>query len=145
MKLYIGADHAGFTTKEYIKRQLEKLQYEVIDVGTKDTQSVNYPTYAKKVAQHVHKHNALGILICGTGIGMSIAANKIKGIRAAHPADTYEAKLAREHNHANIITIRGRRNSNAQAWSLVHAFIQAQPDNDARHKKRLAQISRMEQ
>jgi len=145
MNIVIGADHAGFETKEYIKKQLERLNYQVTDVGTHDTNSVNYPAYAKKVAKQVLATDAIGILVCGTGIGMSIAANKIKGIRAAHPSDVYEAKLARQHNHANIMTLRGRKNSNPQAWSIVHAFLLAKPDQDIRHKKRLQQISRMEQ
>ena len=106
MKIAMGADHGGFSLKEIIKKHLVEAGHEVLDLGTHDTSSCNYPVYAEKVAYAVKDKEAdLGVLICGTGIGMSIAANKVKGIRAAAVSDCFTAQATREHNDSNIICL----------------------------------------
>ena len=110
MKVYIGSDHAGFDLKESIKNYLKEKKIEFVDLGTDSAaRSVDYPDYAKKVAEETAKDpDSIGILACGTGIGMSIAANKVKGIRAALIYDEYTAEVAKKHNNANVITFGGR-------------------------------------
>lgn len=106
--IYIGADHAGYLTKEHIKKFLDKKKMQYIDVGTgKPKKSDDYPDYAKAVARQVARGNQ-GILICGTGTGMVMAANKVRGVRAALVYDKYTAVKSREDNDANIIALRGR-------------------------------------
>jgi len=109
MKLGIGSDHAGYELKIFLKDKLKKEGFEVIDYGTKIKKSVDYPDFAEKVSMSVIRKAAdRGILICGTGLGMSMTANKFKGIRAARCCTVLDAQLAREHNDANIITLGGR-------------------------------------
>ena len=109
MKVAVANDHGGFTLKSTLMEQLKEENIEVIDFGVNDTNSVDYPDYALMVAECVASGKAdKGILICGTGIGISIAANKVKGIRCAHCADAYSAKMTREHNDANVIAFGGR-------------------------------------
>jgi len=145
MKFYIGADHAGFKTKEALKKHLEKKRIETIDVGTFDGNSVDYPDFAVKVAQRVAADKgSFGLLVCGTGIGMSIAANKIHGIRAANPFDEYTAKVSREHNDANIICLGGRTYTTARAKKILDAFLKAKGATEQRHLKRIKKIGKME-
>ena len=109
MKSAMGADHGGYSLKEVVKKHLVEAGHEVLDLGTHDTDSCNYPVYAEKVAYAVKDKDAdLGVLICGTGIGMSIAANKVKGIRAALCGDCYSAEYTRRHNDANVMTMGAR-------------------------------------
>jgi ribose 5-phosphate isomerase B len=109
MKLAIGCDHGGYNLKEKLKKYLQEKNIEVVDCGTNSTERVDYPDYAEKVGKIVAAGEVdRGILVCGTGIGMSIAANKVKGIRAAVCGDCYSAQKAREHNDANILCLGER-------------------------------------
>ena len=143
-RIALGADHAGFHVKETIRQFLENAGYPVDDLGTWSEESVDYPDYAKAVADRVASHQVdYGIAVCGTGMGMSITANKVKGIRAAvaHNVDT--ARLAREHNNANVLTMGGRVVSGAQAIEMVHAFLNA-AFVGGRHARRVEKIAQIE-
>ncbi|MBI3591835.1 MAG: ribose 5-phosphate isomerase B [Candidatus Melainabacteria bacterium] len=143
-KIAIGADHAGFELKEKIKPLLSEIGYEVIDFGTNSTDSVDYPLIAKSLATSVaNKNPQRGILICGTGIGMSIAANKIKGIIAAHCCDIETAKLARQHNNSNILTIGGRITDSELAKDIVKAWLNTDFEG-GRHQRRVQEIRDLE-
>ena len=141
MKVAIGNDHAGVELKNYLIDYLKKKNIEVVNVGTDTTDSCDYPVFAKKVAGEVIDKNVdFGILICGTGIGISIAANKVKGIRAAKVNNTTEAKLAREHNHANIICLGARIIGNVIASEIVDSFIEAKESSAENHLRRLSML-----
>lgn len=144
MKFYLGADHAGYKTKEALQKFLQKKGIETIDLGTHNEKRVDYPEFAEKVAKKVIEENSYGLLVCGTGIGMCMAANKIKGIRAANPFDAYTAEKAREHNHANIICLGGRTYTPAKAKKILSAFINAKKDEGERHTARIKKISSLE-
>jgi ribose 5-phosphate isomerase B len=123
-KIAIGADHGGYELKEKIKAHLEARKIEFIDYGTDSTASVNYPDYAHPVCESVTGNVCrLGILVCGTGIGMSMAANKHRGIRAACCSDTYSARLTRLHNDANVLCLGGRVIGDALAFDIVDQFL----------------------
>ncbi len=141
MKIAIGADHAGFLLKEKIKEHV-KPKINVKDFGTFDESSVDYPDFAKAVSKSVIKKEcSFGILICGTGIGMSIAANKIKGVYAALCHNEYTAKMAREHNNANILTLGSRTLSDSMAFKIVDIFLETDFEG-GRHIKRLKKIEK---
>jgi ribose 5-phosphate isomerase B len=143
-RIALGADHAGFHTKEIIRGFLEGQGYAVNDVGTWSEESVDYPDYARKVAEAVAGGRAqLGILACGTGIGMAIAANKVPGIRAATVHDPGTAWAAREHNNANVLTLGGRVVDAAQAVEIVRGFLSASFAG-GRHQRRIDKIAAME-
>ncbi len=126
MKIAIGSDHGGFEYKEIIKKRLTEEGYEVVDKGIATLQEVDYPDVAVEVANAVvEKACDCGILICGTGIGMSIAANKVKGIRAALCADTFSARMSKEHNDANIIALGARTLGIELAYEIVKAYLGA--------------------
>lgn len=144
MKVVIGSDHAGFLMKENLKKHLQSKNIEVVDVGTNSEQSVDYPVFGKKVGEEVVSGQYdFGIVICGTGIGISIAANKVKGVRAALVHDTETAKLAREHNNANVLAIGGRNTDPTLATEILDSFINAKFED--RHQKRLDLITKMEE
>jgi ribose 5-phosphate isomerase B len=144
MKVAIGSDHAGYEDKEKIKRQLERLGVEYEDVGTISTDSVDYPIFAKKVAEKVAGGEAeQGILVCGSGNGMQIAANKIRGIRAALAWNEETARLAREHNDANVLSVPARMISPEEAEKVVKAFLDAKFEG-GRHARRVEEISELE-
>lgn len=137
-KVVIGSDHAGFQAKEEIKKILVNLGFtQIIDVGPNSGNSVDYPIYAKKVAKEVLQKDIFGILICGSGTGMQIAANKIKGIRAAFSYDKYSATMARQDNNANIITLRAREFDHSKYKEILQAFFQTEFSEEQRHKKRI--------
>lgn len=120
----IGSDQAGFEMKMQIKEHLENKGYQVNDVGSYSTESVHYPVYGEKVAQEVASEKAeLGIIICGTGIGISMAASKVPGIRCAVCTNSYMAKMAKEHNNANMIAIGARVVGSGVAIDMVDAFL----------------------
>ncbi|MDD7796347.1 ribose 5-phosphate isomerase B [Clostridium sp. 'White wine YQ'] len=145
MKIAIGCDHGGFTLKNAIKEYLAGKNIEVEDFGTNSAQSVNYPEYAIKVSKAVtSKECDLGILCCGTGIGMSIAANKFKGIRAAVVGDTFSAKATREHNNTNILCLGERVTGEGLALDIVDTWINAEFQG-GRHSERLALVEKIEQ
>ncbi|MBL4930472.1 MULTISPECIES: ribose 5-phosphate isomerase B [Clostridium] len=145
MKIAIGCDHGGFRLKNAIKEYLAGKNIEVEDFGTNNAQSVNYPEYAIKVSKSViSKECDLGILCCGTGIGMSIAANKFKGIRAAVVGDTFSAKATREHNNTNILCLGERVTGEGLALDIVDTWINAEFQG-GRHSERLALVEKIEQ
>ena len=124
MKVVLAADHGGFKLKEYVKEYLENEGYDVIDIGTNSEESVDYPLYGKKAGKMVaNKEADYGVIFCGTGIGISIAANKIKGIRAGLCHNIFTAKLTREHNDANILAIGGRIIGKELAIEMVKTFL----------------------
>ncbi len=124
MKLVIGNDHAGVDLKNMIKEHLRKQGHEVINIGTNTLDSVDYPDIAKELSKYILKGKAqYGILICGTGIGIGIAANKVPGIRAALCSDTFSAHATREHNDANILTLGERVVGKGLAIDIVKAFL----------------------
>jgi ribose 5-phosphate isomerase B len=144
LRVALGADHAGFHIKEAIKTYLEGAGHTVNDTGTWSEELVDYPDYAKKVAEAVARGEAdLGILADGTGLGMAIAANKIAGIRAATVNDLITARAAREHNDANVLTIGGRLVEPAQAVEIVRAFFAA-AFKGGRHQRRNDKIAELD-
>ncbi|MBO4920197.1 MAG: ribose 5-phosphate isomerase B [Erysipelotrichaceae bacterium] len=146
MKLAIGNDHAGVEMKKEIKEYLESKGYEVIDVGTNSTESFHYPISGYKVAKMVvNKEADAGILICGTGVGISLAANKVKGIRACVCSDPYTAKLSRLHNNTNIIAFGARVIGIETAKMIVDEWLAAEYEGGERHRLRLAMISEIEE
>jgi ribose 5-phosphate isomerase B len=143
-RIVVGSDHAGFCVKERIKKYLEGAGYLVEDVGTHSEESVDYPDYAKAVGMRVASGNdSLGVLVCGTGIGVSIAANKVEGIRAALAHDSLTARRAREHNDANVIALGGRIVGEDEAIAIVQEFLGAQFAG-GRHQRRIDKISEMD-
>jgi len=145
-KIALGADHGGYQLKEEIKKWLSerKEQYEVKDFGTFSTDSCDYPDIAKPVAEAVAAGEcALGILVCGTGIGVSIVANKIPGIRAALCGDTFSAKASREHNDANILTLGERVIGRGLALEIVEAWLTT-PFAGGRHQRRVDKITALD-
>lgn len=144
MKIAIGADHAGFELKEKIKRRLVDQGFEIKDHGTVSNNSVDYPDFAREVGHEVASKKAdLGILVCGSGIGMSIAANKVAGVRAAHVGTVYEAQLSREHNDANILTLGSRTLDEDTAFKIVDKWLRT-PFAGGRHQRRVDKISQLE-
>lgn len=137
----IGCDHGGFELKEEIKKHLEERGLEYKDYGCNSTDSVDYPEYGKKVAHAVANGECeRGILICGTGIGISITANKVKGIRAALCTDCFMAEATRLHNDANILALGGRVVGMGLALKIVDTFLDTEFSDEERHKRRIAMI-----
>jgi ribose 5-phosphate isomerase B len=143
-RIVIGSDHAGFPLKETIRKYLEAAGYAVDDQGTSSEESVDYPDYGKAVGERVVSKQAdLGIAVCGSGIGISIAANKVPGIRAALAHDVMTARLAREHNDANVLALGGRMVNAAQAIEMVQSFLNATYAG-GRHQLRIDKITQIE-
>ena len=143
-RIALGADHAGFHVKQIIKDFLLQAGYEIEDVGTGSEDSVDYPDFARQVAERVAGGRAqIGILACGTGIGMAITANKITGIRAAVAHDGITARASREHNDANVLTLGGRVVSDALALEIVREFLAASYAG-GRHQRRLDKIAALD-
>ena len=143
MKLYIGSDHAGFALKEYLIKYLLQKGLEVVDCGTHSTDSCDYPDYAKVVCEKCLSDNTFGILVCYTGIGMSITANKFKGIRASLVGKVEDAILTREHNDANILCLSAKNTSNDEACKIVDAFLNTKFLGE-RHLRRVNKIKAIE-
>lgn len=145
MKIALGSDHGGFSLKELIKSYLIKKGYEVEDFGTYDTESVDYPTFALKAALAVSNGQCdKGIVICSTGIGISIAANKVKGIRAALCSDLLSAKLTREHNDTNVLALGAFIVGEQLAYAIVDTWLQVEFSNEERHQRRIDAITDIE-
>ena len=145
-KIAIGCDHGGFDLMQKIMSHLEENGYEYTCFGTNDGSAVDYPDIALPVCKSVASgENDLGILVCGTGIGMSIAANKVNGIRAAVCSEHYSAKYTRLHNDANVLCLGGRVTGDMLALELVDIFLttEAQGDRHARRREKIAQIEQM--
>ena len=144
MIIAIGADHAGFHLKEELRRHLEEAGHQVVDCGTHGTASVDYPDLAEQVARSVGRGEAeRGLLVCGTGIGMAIAANKVPGIRAANCNDLFAAGLSRGHNDANVLTVGARIVATQHAMAIVDRFLEA-PYDGGHHQRRIDKISALE-
>jgi ribose 5-phosphate isomerase B len=145
-KIYIGADSAGFELKELLKKKLIGEGYEVLDMGTDSTASCHYPIFASKVCEGVlsEKGAALGLLICGTGIGMSMCANKYNGIRAAVCQDTYSAKMTRVHNNANVLCLGARVIGSCLAEEILDSFLAAEFEAGGRHEMRVNMMGDIE-
>ena len=145
MKIAIGNDHGAVEYKDIIKAMLTEEGHEVIDCGTNSTDSCDYPDYAKAVADKVVSGEVeKGIVICGTGIGISIAANKVKGIRCGLCTNTTMARLTREHNDANVLSMGQRIIGIETAKDIVHTFLSTPFSNGERHKRRIAKITEIE-
>jgi ribose 5-phosphate isomerase B len=144
MRIAIGADHAGFVLKEYLRQGLERKGYEVLDAGTHSADSCDYPDFAALVARDVAEGRAdRGILVCSTGVGMSIAANKVAGIRAALGTTPDEVRLSRAHNDANVLTLGARYLERAPAEELIETFLST-PFEGGRHGRRVGKITAIE-
>jgi ribose 5-phosphate isomerase B len=144
MKIAIGSDHAGFEDKEKIKKQLDEIGVEYEDVGTNSTESTDYPIYARKVAEKVASGEVeQGILVCGSGNGMQIAANKIRGVRAALAWNEETARLAREHNDANVLSVPARMISPEEVSKVIKSYLEAKFEG-GRHARRVGEISEIE-
>ena len=144
MKVGISCDHRGYKLKEKLKKYLEKKNYDVLDLGTNSTESVDYPDYGILLGEKVRdKEVDLGIVICGTGIGISIAANKVKGVRCAKVANKKEAKLSRLHNNANVIALNEKMFL-FEAKDIVDAFLQTKYIPSERFERRIEKISKYE-
>lgn len=144
MKIAIAADHGGFELKDSMVEYIKSLGNEVLDLGTNSADSVDYPDYAKKVCEEIQQGNSdLGILICGTGIGMSLAANKFEGIRAACVSDVYSAKMSRNHNNANVLCIGARVIGDEVAKLIIKTFLENEFEA-GRHQRRVDKIMAIE-
>ena len=145
MRIAIGSDHAGYNLKQDVIKLLEELGHQVRDVGAYSAEPSDYPDFATIVGQMVTNGEAdLGILICGTGIGMSIAANKIKGVRAAACYDVFTARMAREHNDANVLCLGAWVIGRGVAMEVVKTFLESSFSGAERHQRRLAKIKALE-
>ncbi|MDE5601698.1 MAG: ribose 5-phosphate isomerase B [Clostridia bacterium] len=145
VKVAVGCDHGGFVLKDSVVRTLKALGAEVKDFGCFDESSVDYPEYGEKVARAVASGECeCGVIMCGTGIGISIAANKVKGIRAAVVTNTYMAQLTKNHNNANIIALGGRVITPSEAEEIVKAWFTAEYEG-GRHQRRLDMIAKIEE
>ncbi|WP_028543900.1 ribose 5-phosphate isomerase B [Paenibacillus taiwanensis] len=146
MKIAIGADHAGVNLKQDIIAVIEQLGHEVVDLGCDCSTSVDYPDYALPVAEMVAKQEAdRGVLICGTGIGMSIAANKVRGVRCALVHDLFSAKATREHNDTNVIALGERVIGPGLAQEIVRTWLSTDFSQGERHIGRLRKVELIEQ
>ena len=138
-KIIIGSDHGGFNLKQEVIKRLNTLNYEVLDLGCYTQESCDYPVIAKAVAKEVLNSNCKGILICGTGIGVSIAANRFEGIRASHCTDTFTARMTRMHNDSNILCLGERITGVGLALDIVDIWLNTEFEG-GRHKKRIDMI-----
>ena len=146
MKIAIGCDHAGFALKDTVVKQVQQLGHEVLDCGTFCPDSVDYPDFAQKVAAAVSSGQAArGILICGSGVGVCVAANKFKGIRASICHDAYTAKQAVEHDALNVLCLGARIIGPASAEELVTQFLSASFSQEQRHVRRLNKVLALEE
>ncbi len=144
MKIAIGADHAGFALKEKLRLRLAEEGHEVVDFGTNSAESCDYPDFAQPVAREVAQGRCdRGLLVCSTGIGMAIAANKVEGVRAAPAESEDEVRLTRSHNDANVLTFGARYVDESRAATLVDVFLETE-FTGGRHARRVAKIARME-
>jgi ribose 5-phosphate isomerase B len=145
MKIAFGCDHAGFLMKDAVIKHIKEKGYEVEDVGTYSADSCHYPIFAHALCEKIQSGECkFGILICGTGVGMSIAANKHQGIRAACCSDVFSARLTREHNDANVLCLGQRVVGVGLATDLIDAFLDAEYANSGNHIVRLNMISELE-
>ena len=140
-KIIIASDHGGFKLKNEIINHLREQDYEIEDLGCKNEESCDYPEFAKKVVNSVLKDDLKGILVCGTGIGMSIQANRYKGIRASHCTDTFSARMTRMHNNSNILCLGQRITGTGLALDIVDTWLNTEFEG-GRHQNRLDMIEK---
>ena len=144
MKIALGADHAGYLLKDRIRQYVIGRGHQVVDEGTNTSDSVDYPDFAQKVAEDVAAGRVdRGILVCGSGIGMAIAANKVQGVRAANISSAYEAQMSREHNDLNVLTLGARILQEPDAMHIVQIWLDT-PFSGGRHSGRIGKIADME-
>lgn len=146
MRIAIGADHGGYPLNERVIEEMKRAGHEVVDFGTHDgSVPDDYPDYAKLVGEAVRSHAAeIGILICGSGVGAAVAANKLRGIRAALCGDTYSGHQSREHDDCNVLCLGARVTGVELALEIVRAFVGARFTGEERHRRRLAKVEAME-
>ena len=146
MRIAIGADHAGYPLNERVIEELRNAGHEIIDFGTHDgSVPDDYPDYAKSVGEAIQSNSTeIGILICGSGVGAAVAANKLRGIRAALCGDTYSAHQSREHDDCNVLCVGARVTGVELALEIVRAFVNARFTGEERHKRRLAKVAELE-
>ncbi len=146
MRIAIGADHAGYPLNERVIEELRNAGHELIDFGTHDgSVPDDYPDYAKKVGESIQSGSTeIGILICGSGVGAAVAANKLRGIRAALCGDTYSGHQSREHDDCNVLCVGARVTGVELALEIVRAFVNARFTGEERHKRRLAKVAELE-
>ena len=142
-KIILGSDHGGYRLKNEISKYLTKLDYEVVDLGCYTAESCDYPPIAQAVAKEVLATQSRGILVCGTGIGMSIAANRFKGIRASHCTDTFTARMTRMHNDSNILCLGERVTGTGLALDITEIWLKTAFEG-GRHQRRIDQITEIE-
>jgi len=141
MRIALGADHAGFALKEALKAHAASLGHEVVDLGTHSAESVDYPDFGKAVGEAVAAGKAeRGVAVCGTGIGIAIAANRVKGVRAGVPNDLFATRLMREHNDANVIAFGARLTATPLAEAMLDLFL-ATPFAGGRHERRVRKLN----
>ncbi len=146
MKIFLGADHAGFAFKEQLRAFLDSKRIQYEDCGTYTQEPSDYPDYAFIVGRHVVEHpGSLGILICGTGAGMCIAANKVPGVRAVEGYDTYSAEMSKKDNHANVLCLRSRKMTFSKVKRIVATWLKSDFSGDVRHRRRIQKISAYEE
>jgi len=146
MRIAIGADHAGYPLNERVIEELRNAGHELIDFGTHDgSVPDDYPDYAKKVGESIQSGSTeIGILICGSGVGAAVAANKLRGIRAALCGDTYSGHQSREHDDCNVLCVGARVTGVELALEIIRAFVNARFTGEERHKRRLAKVAEVE-
>ncbi|HEV8134254.1 MAG TPA: ribose 5-phosphate isomerase B [Pyrinomonadaceae bacterium] len=146
MRIAIGADHAGYPLNERVIEELRNAGHELIDFGTHDgSVPDDYPDYAKKVGESIQSGSTeIGILICGSGVGAAVAANKLRGIRAALCGDTYSGHQSREHDDCNVLCVGARVTGVELALEIIRAFVNARFTGEERHKRRLAKVAELE-
>ena len=146
MRIAIGADHAGYPLNERVIEELRNAGHELIDFGTHDgSVPDDYPDYAKKVGESIQSGSTeIGILICGSGVGAAVAANKLRGIRAAPCGDTYSGHQSREHDDCNVLCVGARVTGVELALEIIRAFVNARFTGEERHKRRLAKVAELE-
>jgi ribose 5-phosphate isomerase B len=144
MRIALGSDHAGFELKEKVAPLLESAGHEVVDVGTDSEESTDYPKYASAAAEMVAAGDAeRAVLVCGSGVGVSIVANKVDGVRAVNAHDPDEAETSRRHNNANVLALAGRRLEEGDAAAIVERFLATEFEG-GRHERRVGQIAQVE-
>ena len=145
MKIAIASDHRGYELKEYLIAKLSiNEEIKVLDLGTNSTESVDFPIYGIKLGETIKNKEAdLGIAICGTGIGISIAANKVKGVMCAKINNEKEARLAKEHNNANVIALSGETDPE-EAFNMIVTFLNSEPNQEEKYQRRIEQIKNYE-
>ena len=145
MHIAVGNDHGGYCLRAVVSRVISSLGHQLIDFGNSKEESCDYPDYARQVAEAVCEGRAdVGVLMCGTGLGMAIAANKVRGVYAVVCSDVYSARMARSHNAANVLTMGGRVVGAGLAQEILTVFLQTQVSDEAKHKRRRRKVTQLE-